>query len=74
LPRGTVGVVVKSVDARGPAAKAGVREGDVIQEVNRQPVRSVSDLQGALPKSLDRPALLLINRGGQTIFVPVPLG
>jgi len=74
LQRGTVGMVVRSVDASGPAAKAGVREGDVIQEVNRQPVRSVSDLQAALPKSGDRPALLLINRGGQTIYVPVPLG
>ncbi len=74
LQRGTMGVVVASVDANGPAAKAGVREGDVIQEVNRQPVRSVSELQGALPKSGDRPALLLINRGGQTLFIPVPLG
>jgi len=74
LPRGTTGVVVESVDARGPAAKAGIQEGDLIQEVNRQPVRSVSDLQGALQKSGDRPPLLLINRGGQTVFIPVPLG
>jgi len=73
LPRGTMGLVVASVDADGPAAKAGVQKGDVIQEVNRQPVRSVSDLQGALPKSGDRPPLLLINRGGQTMFIPVPL-
>jgi Do/DeqQ family serine protease len=73
LPRGTQGLVIAQVDANGPAAEAGLRQGDVIQEVNRQPVRTAADLQGALQKSGNRPPLLLINRGGQTVFVPVPL-
>jgi len=74
LRRGTEGVVVDSVDPGGPAAQVGIQNGDVIQEVNRQPVRSSSELREALRKSGDRPPLLLINRGGQTVFIPVPLG
>ena len=74
LRQGTTGVVVDSVDPTGPAAQVGIQNGDVIQEVNRHPVQSVGDLQGALQKSGDRPPLLLVNRGGQTMFIPVPLG
>jgi len=74
LPRGTQGVAIQSVDPNGPAAQAGLRAGDVIQQVNRQPVLSPEDIRGLLGKSGDRPPLLLINRGGQTIFVAVPLG
>jgi len=73
LRRGTQGVVVDSVDPDGPAAQAGIQPGDVIQEVNKQPVRSNSDLRTALQKSGDRPPLLLINRGGQTAYVSIPL-
>jgi S1-C subfamily serine protease len=40
-----------SVDDAGPAAEAGLRDGDVIVEANRQPVRSVNDLQSAVQKS-----------------------
>jgi serine protease Do len=65
--------VVQDVDPDGPAAQAGIQAGDVIQEVNRQPVSSAAEIQNALAKSGDRPPLLLINRGGQTVFVPVPL-
>jgi Do/DeqQ family serine protease len=73
LRRGTQGVAIESVDPNGPAAEQGLQPGDVIQEVNRQPVRSPADLRSALQKSGNRPVLLLINRGGQTVFVTVPL-
>jgi serine protease Do len=73
LSRVTNGVVIDSVDPEGPAADAGLEQGDVIQEVNRQPVRSSSELNNALGKSGDRPPLLLVNRGGQRSFVAVPL-
>jgi Do/DeqQ family serine protease len=71
LPAGTQGVVVTSVDAAGPAGAAGIQRGDVIQEINRQPVRSVDELRAALDKSGDKPALLLINRRGQTAYLAV---
>ena len=65
------GLVVEEVDPEGRAADAGIRQGDVIQEVNRQPVKSVEDLRSALRKSSDRPALLLIDRNGNDVFVTV---
>jgi S1-C subfamily serine protease len=72
LRPGTQGVVIQSVDPNGAAAQAGLQSGDVIQEVNRQPVRSPEDMRSALQKSGNRPPLLLINRGGQTEYVAVP--
>jgi serine protease Do len=71
VPRTTRGMVVDSVDPAGVAADAGIQTGDVIEQINQQPVRSASDIEPALRKSGNRPALLLINRKGQTIFVPV---
>lgn len=73
IPRNTQGMVVASVDPNGPAASAGIREGDVIQQINHQPIRSAGDATAALAKSGDRPALIQLLRGGQTIFLGVPL-
>jgi serine protease Do len=71
LPGGATGLVVTAVDPGGPAAEAGIRENDVIEEVNRQQVRSVGDLQAAIQRSGPRPVLLLINRGRASLFVTV---
>jgi S1-C subfamily serine protease len=71
LPTGTQGLIVTDVDPSGPAAAAGVRQNDVIEEVNRQPVRSVSDLQAAMDRAGTRPSLLLINRGGASVFLTI---
>lgn len=71
LPSNTQGLVVTNVDPSGPGADAGIEPNDVIIEVNRQPVKSAADLRSALAKSDGRPALVLLNRGGQTLFVSV---
>jgi serine protease Do len=71
LPGDAQGLVVTDVDPVGPAADAGVQEGDLIVEVNRQPVRSVADLQGAVQQAGARPLLLLVNRRGDSIFLTV---
>src|SRR6266480_4231452 len=44
LSKDVKGAVIADIDADSPAAKAGLREGDVIQEVNKRPVRSAKDL------------------------------
>jgi S1-C subfamily serine protease len=67
---GTQGVVVTEVDPAGPAAEAGVQAGDIITQVNRQPVRSPADVNSAMQKS-NRSTLLLLNRGGQNFYVSV---
>ncbi|HJZ83345.1 MAG TPA: PDZ domain-containing protein, partial [Pyrinomonadaceae bacterium] len=71
LKPGTQGVVVDSADPTGPAGAAGIQRGDVIQEVNRQPVKSADDLRSALDKNGNKPALLLINRQGETVYLAV---
>ncbi|HEX7795578.1 MAG TPA: DegQ family serine endoprotease, partial [Vicinamibacterales bacterium] len=71
LPRNTHGVVVQNVNPDGRAADAGIKEGDIILEVNRQAVQSVDDLRAAVRRSSDRPTLLLVNRDGRDIFVTV---
>src|SRR4051812_10253526 len=65
------GLVVEEVNPNGRAADAGIQPGDVIQEVNREAVKSVDDLRAALKKSTDKPTLLLIQRQGNDIFVTV---
>ncbi|MBA2526832.1 MAG: PDZ domain-containing protein [Pyrinomonadaceae bacterium] len=71
LPSGTQGLLVTDVDPVGPAADAGIRENDVIEEVNRQAVRSVADLQAGIQRAGTKPSLLLINRGGNDSFMSV---
>ena len=65
------GLFVQNVDPDGRAADAGIRSGDIIESVNRQPVKSVEELRSALKRNADRPVLLLINREGSSIFVTV---
>ena len=43
--------------------------GDVIEEVNRRPVRSVEELRAALRTASGRPALVLVNRGGDSLYL-----
>ena len=67
----TAGLVVTDVDPTGPAAEAGIDQGDVILEINRKPVSSVADAKAAIEASGGRPVLLLMSRKGQTIYVTV---
>jgi len=71
VPKDMKGLIVEDVNPDGRAAAAGILEGDVIQEVNRQTVTSIDELKSALKKASDKPTLLLINRQGNDIFVTV---
>ena len=66
--RATRGVVIAGVEPGSRAADAGLRAGDVIEQVDRKDVTSVEALRDAL-RTGTRPALLLVHRGGSTIFV-----
>jgi S1-C subfamily serine protease len=65
------GLLVTGVDPNGPAAEAGIRTGDVIRQVDGQALSSADDLRRALSDG-DRPALVLMRRGAQNMFVPLP--
>jgi serine protease Do len=68
IPSTTKGVVVTSIDPASKMADSGLQKGDVIQEVNHQPVANVSEFQKAISKSGTDP-LLLVNREGRTLFI-----
>jgi len=53
---------VTDIDASSPKADSGLRKGDVIQEVNHQPVHNVAEFEQALHKAGKEEALLLVNR------------
>ncbi|HEV8416427.1 MAG TPA: DegQ family serine endoprotease [Bryobacteraceae bacterium] len=70
LPASAAGVVVNEVRPASAAASAGLQQGDVIQEVNRRPVKNVAEFEAAVRNSKDG-TLLLVNRDGHTVFVGV---
>ena len=64
------GVVVVRVKPGSTAEELGMREGDLIVEVNRQSVTSLKTYEriaGKLPK--DQAVLLLLKRQGRTIYL-----
>ncbi len=68
LPAGTKGIVVTNVDQGSAADDAGIQKGDVILEVNRNPVSNVGDFRRAVTASSGS-ALLLISREGTTHYI-----
>jgi serine protease Do len=70
LPRDVQGAVIAEIDSDAPAAKAGLREGDVIQEVNKQPVKNARDLV-AISKKLkpNEKILMRVYSQGRSGFV-----
>lgn len=71
LPSSTFGVVITNVEPGTPAAEAGLRRGDVIQEVNRQRVTNAASFERAVRQGGSDGVVLLVNRGGNTMFVVV---
>jgi len=63
------GVVVTGVQDGSRADDAGLRRGDVIQQVNRQPINNVAEFERAMKQAGDKSTLLLVNRNGHTSFV-----
>ncbi len=67
------GVLVSSVDPGSPAFRQGLRPGDVILEIDRQPVKSRQELLAALQASRpEADLLLLVQRGKSSRFIVIP--
>ena len=63
------GLLVTRVDPAGSAANAGIRQGDLIQEVNRQAVKTVPEFSTAIQQSGAKPALVLVKRRNAVIYM-----
>ena len=67
------GVLVGGVD--GPAARAGLRQGDVVIAVNGEQIESVQQFKTLVDKAPEgKPLALLIQRGEMRLYVPVTVG
>jgi S1-C subfamily serine protease len=62
------GVLVTAVQPDSPAAKAGVRPGDLLLEVNRTKVTSVAEVQTQAQRAEGGALLVLLKRGDATLF------
>ncbi|MFB3921235.1 MAG: Do family serine endopeptidase [Terriglobia bacterium] len=70
LPPSVRGVVISNLDSDSPAAQQGLQPGDVIESINRQPVRSVDDFN-RLAAQATGDTLLRVNRQGSSAFVVI---
>lgn len=76
VPDSVDGVMIGDVPERSAAAEKGLAVGDVIVEVNQQPVKTpqdMIDIVNAAAEAQRSSVLLLINRGGDVRFVALPL-
>ena len=72
---GGVGAMVMSLDADGPGARAGLRQGDVIAAWNGRAIDGVSDLLRELgPDSVGTAVRLSASRGGGPMSFDVTIG
>ncbi|WP_323018975.1 S1C family serine protease [Castellaniella sp.] len=69
------GAIVARVFARGPAAQAGIRVGDILQSLDGRPVRDSFDLLNRLaPMKAGSKARLGVWRDGQIVTLTVTVG
>ena len=72
---GNSGATVLVVDAGGPAQLAGVQPGDVITQIDGQPITNPAVLNAAIAgKQPGQQVQLLINRYGQSLVLYATLG
>jgi serine protease Do len=71
VPETIKGVVVTDVQPESPAAEAGLKRGDVIQEINRKPVQSAEEAVKMTEHPKDKTTLLRIWSNGGSRFVVV---
>ena len=68
----TEGVIVTDVEDNSSAAKAGIKRGDIILEINRDKIGSVAEYKKALQAAENKKTLLLlIQRDENTRFVVI---
>jgi len=71
LPGHVKGVVVTQVDPNSASAEAGLRPGDVIQEINRKSVKDAEEAVKLTEKATDKTTLLRVWRDGSSRYVVV---
>jgi serine protease Do len=69
------GVVINQVQPDSAAAKAGLRNGDVILSFNNEEINTANQLAEVVKQApTDKPSVILVKRERGTLFVPVEIG
>jgi S1-C subfamily serine protease len=69
------GVIVLSVEPKGPAERAGVLIGDILVALNGKPVKDTDDVQSVLePEFVGKPVKGAIVRGGVLTETSITIG
>jgi serine protease Do len=71
VPESVKGVVITEVQPDSPAAEAGLKQGDVIQEINRHPVKTADEAVKLTENTKDKVSLLRIWSNGGSHYVVV---
>ena len=71
LPDNLKGVVITEVQPDSPAAEAGLKQGDVIQEINRHPVKTADEAVKLTEHPKDKVTLLRVWSNGGSHYVVV---
>jgi serine protease Do len=66
------GLIVTGIAPDGSAAEAGIRAGDIIQEINQNPIETVKEFQNAVRSAPTGSTLLFrVKRQDGSLFIPV---
>jgi serine protease Do len=71
VPHGVQGAIVSDVDPGSAAAEAGIKPGDVIQEINRHPVKNAADAVQLTENAKSKRTLVRIWEKGGSHYVVV---
>ena len=73
IDRDEKGVVIVKVEHGSSAEDAGLRKGDVVQEIDRQRINGLNDFNKATSKiRTEDTVLLFVNRSGRKFYVALP--
>ena len=65
------GILIVTVEPGSIAGNAGLTKGDVIKEINRSSITTLTDFNAALKKAREENILLLVKRGRSSLWVVV---
>jgi Do/DeqQ family serine protease len=68
----STGVIVTDVQPGSAAARAGIAPGDIVRTIDRQSVSTPAEARQELTKSRTRPAVVVVERDGNSLILALP--